>query len=149
MRPEDRRVGFDDLMDAGMDLPFDADLESLDQELADSGEHARRMLYGKTQPTRVFTNELRTRLVGAMSGPVAMAVATPIAVPILAPAGAGAADGGEVAMPLVSGETRPATAGGTVTHPAGIPMRVVLAMLTAVGLLIVAALGGSFELLLR
>ena len=36
MRPDDRQQGFDDLMDAGMDLPFDAALEVLDQELEES-----------------------------------------------------------------------------------------------------------------
>ena len=62
MPPEARGAGFDDLMDSGMDLPFDADLESLDLELAAAGAQARRMLYGRSQPTRVFSNQLRARL---------------------------------------------------------------------------------------
>ena len=62
MRPDDPRPGFDDLMDAGMDLPFDADLEVLDQELEEAGQQARRMLYGRSHPTRVFSNQLRTWL---------------------------------------------------------------------------------------
>ena len=62
MPPEARRAGLDDLMDSGMDLPFDADLESLDLELAAGGAQARRMLFGRSQPTRVFSNQLRGRL---------------------------------------------------------------------------------------
>jgi len=62
MPPEERRPGFDELMDSGMDLPFDADLESLDLELAAGGAQARRMLFGRSQPTRVFSNQLRGRL---------------------------------------------------------------------------------------
>ena len=62
MPPDVRRPGFDDLMDPGMDLPFDADLESLDAELAAAGAHARRTLFGRSQPTRVFSNQLRGRL---------------------------------------------------------------------------------------
>lgn len=146
MRRDDRLIGFDDLMDAGMDLPFDADLESLDAELSQSGEQARRMLYGKLQPTRVFTNELRTHLLGALMTPVAVAVATPVAVPIL-----GSAEGAPTRSPVaVSGETRSAaTQRSTVRRGPSIPLRPALALLAALGLLIVAALGGSFELLLR
>jgi hypothetical protein len=62
MPPEARRPGFDDLLDSGMDMPFDADLESLDLELAAAGAQARRMLFGRSQPTRVFSNQLRGRL---------------------------------------------------------------------------------------
>jgi len=62
MPPDERRPGFDDLMDSGMDLPFDADLESLDAELAAAGAQARRMLFGRSQPTRLFSNQLRGRL---------------------------------------------------------------------------------------
>ncbi len=62
MPPDERGAGFDDLMDSGMDLPFDADLESLDIELAAAGAQARRMLFGRSQPTRLFSNQLRSRL---------------------------------------------------------------------------------------
>jgi hypothetical protein len=62
MRRGDARPGFDDLMDAGMDLPFDADLEVLDQELEAAGQQARRMLFGRSHPTRVFSNQLRAWL---------------------------------------------------------------------------------------
>jgi hypothetical protein len=62
MRPDDPRQGFDDLMDAGMDLPFDADLEVLDQELQEAGQQARRMFYGGSHPTRVFSIQLRAWL---------------------------------------------------------------------------------------
>lgn len=71
MRPDDRGAGFDDLMDPGLDLPFDADLETLDAELGEAGDQARRMLYGRTQPTRVFSNQLRARLLGKIGAPAA------------------------------------------------------------------------------
>jgi hypothetical protein len=64
MRPDDPVPGFDDLMDAGMDLPFDAVLERLDADLEEAGEQARRMLYGRSHPTRVFAYQLRARLLG-------------------------------------------------------------------------------------
>jgi hypothetical protein len=69
MRPDDRQSAFDDLADPGMDLPFDADLESLHAELAAAGQHARRVLYGRTQPTRLFSNQLRAHLLGEMAAP--------------------------------------------------------------------------------
>ena len=65
MRPDDPRPDFDDLMDAGMDLPFAADLEVLHQELEEAGQQARRMLYGRSHPTRVFPNQLRAGLLDA------------------------------------------------------------------------------------
>jgi hypothetical protein len=71
MRPDDPQPGFDDLMDAGMDLPFDADLEVLDQELEEAGQQARRMLYGRSQPTRVFSNQLRAWLLNSPGVPPA------------------------------------------------------------------------------
>jgi hypothetical protein len=75
MRPDDPQPGFDDLMDAGMDLPFDAALEALDLELEEAGQQGRRMLYGRSQPTRVFSNQLRAWLVNP--APVAPAERTP------------------------------------------------------------------------
>lgn len=69
MRPDDSRPGFDDLMDAGMDLPFDADLEALDQELDEAGRQARRMLYGRSHPTRVFSIQLRAWLLDTTAVP--------------------------------------------------------------------------------
>ena len=74
MRPDDAQPGFDDLMDAGMDLPFDADLELLDRELEEAGQQARRMFYGRSQPTRVFSNQLRAWL---LTPPVPPAEGTP------------------------------------------------------------------------
>lgn len=70
MRPDDRP--FDDLLDGGMDLPFDADLDALNAELDEAGRHARRSLHGKSQPTRVFGSALRAQLVGAIAMPVAV-----------------------------------------------------------------------------
>jgi hypothetical protein len=71
MRPDDPRQGFDDLMDAGMDLPFDSDLEVLDQELEEAGQQARRMLYGRSHPTRVFSIQLRAWLLDTTAVPAA------------------------------------------------------------------------------
>ena len=71
MRPDDPRPGFDDLMDAGMDLPFDAGLEVLDRELEEAGQQARRMLYGRSHPTRVFSNQLRGWLLDTTAVPPA------------------------------------------------------------------------------
>ncbi|MGH2897745.1 MAG: hypothetical protein ACRDMZ_03660, partial [Solirubrobacteraceae bacterium] len=62
--------------------PLDADLLPLDEELAAAGAHARRMLHGRTQPTRVFSAELRDRLIGGIAAPIAMpagGVASPAA----------------------------------------------------------------------
>ena len=39
-----------------------ADLQPLDAELRQSGERARQMLSGRTQPTRYFVMDLRARL---------------------------------------------------------------------------------------
>ena len=50
-RVPDPRPGFDDLMRCRHRPALDADLEVLDQELAAAGQQARRMLYGRTQPT--------------------------------------------------------------------------------------------------
>ena len=68
MRPDDR-LPFDDLLDGGMDLPFDAELEALNAELDEAGRHARRSLHGQTQPTRVFGSTLRAKLIGAVAVP--------------------------------------------------------------------------------
>ncbi|HUG30718.1 MAG TPA: hypothetical protein VMQ65_09445 [Candidatus Limnocylindria bacterium] len=66
MRPEDRRadmlgsLGGDDQMP-----PLDMDLTGLDAELNEAGAQASRSLHGRTQPTRVFSSQLRSRMVGA------------------------------------------------------------------------------------
>lgn len=68
MRPDDRRANMawssDDGVE-GFDAPLDADLATLDAELAGAGAQARRALGGRTQPTRVFSRDLRVRLLGA------------------------------------------------------------------------------------
>lgn len=71
MRPDDHQPGSDERIDAGMDLPFDADLEVLDRDLAEAGQQARRMLYGRSQPTRVFSNQLRSWLLNPSAVPPA------------------------------------------------------------------------------
>jgi len=143
MPPDDRRPGFDDLMDSGMDLPFDADLEALDVELAAAGAQARRMLFGRSQPTRLFTNQLRGRLLetseprdtpSAQGGPAIQRGANreiQIRPSVLTSNDATAAAPGRSAV----AQADPAT------------LRAVLALLAIAGmgvLLAVGALGGSF-----
>ena len=48
-------------------VPIDVALQKLDAELAAAGAQARRMLNGKRQPTRYFTNELRQVLADALA----------------------------------------------------------------------------------
>jgi hypothetical protein len=81
MRPDDRGPGFDEPVDGGLDLPFDADLEALHAELDAAGTQARGALHGRTQPTRVFGNDLRARLVGSFAAPAAPALGPDVALP--------------------------------------------------------------------
>jgi hypothetical protein len=140
---------FDELMDPGLDLPFDADLESLHGELLEAGEQSRRMLYGRSQPTRLFTNQLRAHLLGTMATPAAAGAVAAGAGGATVPAAD--ADPGSTRswVPVPSGERRaPVPAEPAQRRPgAGIPLRAVLALLAVAGLLVVAALGGSFEAL--
>lgn len=144
MPPEARRPGFDDLLDSGMDLPFDADLESLDLELAGAGAHARRMLFGRSQPTRVFSNQLRGRLLETFE-PHDLASST----------GEPAIQRGatrEIQARPKAMTSNEATAAASPVHHAASPadpatLRTVLALLAIAGmgvLLAVGALGGSF-----
>ena len=48
-------------------VPIDVALQKLDAELEAAGVQARRMLNGKLQPTRYFTNELRQVLMEALT----------------------------------------------------------------------------------
>jgi len=135
MRPDDRRSAFDELMDPGMDLPFDAALESLDDELTAAGQHARRMLYGRTQPTRLFSNQLRAHLLG------------------VAPLGVGAPDAaGDAPAPGLqptrrTGPSSPSSAvsdrreSGRSRPSFAVPLRTLLAMLAVAGMTAVLALG--------
>ena len=75
MRPDDVGVGIQESTD-GDDFPIAADLRPLDAELEESGVRARRMLYGRTQPTNYFAMGLRARLLGAYSGEEPAASAT-------------------------------------------------------------------------
>ena len=142
MRPDDRRSAFDELMDPGMDLPFDAALESLDDELTAAGQHARRMLYGRTQPTRLFTNQLRAHLLDS-SGGAAAAPGAHAMVP-------GPADAPARQTRLASGPAPALAEHGDANDrrpmPA-LPMRTLLAMLAVAGMAAVLGLGalsGSF-----
>ena len=135
MRPDDRRSAFDELMDPGMDLPFDAALESLDDELAAAGQHARRMLYGRTQPTRLFSNQLRAHLLGTT--PVATAAAGPIDVapaPVDEPIRRAAPSSPSSAVSDRGGSQR-----GRPSF--AVPLRTLLAMLAVAGMTAVLALG--------
>jgi hypothetical protein len=67
MRPDDVRVDGGESADATA-IPIASSLRPLDAELAESGVRARRMLYGRTQPTNYFAIDLRARLLGAYSG---------------------------------------------------------------------------------
>ena len=48
--------------EGGAVVPLPIDLRALDAELEQSGMRARMMLHGRTQPTRYFAIDLRTRL---------------------------------------------------------------------------------------
>jgi outer membrane biosynthesis protein TonB len=83
MRPDDVLRGpGEGISDAA--LPIDADLQALDAELDEAGVQARRMLHGRSQPTRYFSVDLRARLASAYG---AAEAAAPLALDILAPAG--------------------------------------------------------------
>jgi hypothetical protein len=143
MRPDDRSA-FDDLMDSGMDLPFDAELETLDRELAAAGAQARLMLYGRSKPTRVFTNQLRARLLAGVAGQAIEVSAE------------GAAMMASLTQPEPASWPLPvrevprafrADETATTPEPSAAPARVVLALLAILamaGVLALSALGGSF-----
>ena len=148
MRPDDPRPAFDDLMDPGMDLPFDADLESLDEELSVAGDQARRMLYGRMHPTRVFSNQLRARLLGQVALPAASGTAA-----------------GDVALPLGpdrGSRLRPPATPGEAWAPTALAPRIarrtptilprarwsVLAAASLAGVLVAGALGANLDWLL-
>lgn len=143
MPPEVRRAGLGDLTDSGMDLPFDADLESLDLELAAGGAQARRMLFGQSQPTRVFSNQLRSRLLESFEPRDASSALGELAIQRRA--------NREIQIRpsvLVSSD---AVASAPRRHEPGqadpASLRAVLAFLAIVGmavLLVLGALGGSF-----
>jgi len=81
MRPDDllRGPGSDA---GGLGLPIDADLQALDAELDAAGAQARGMLYGRSQPTRYFSVDLRGRLLGSYA---AAPAAAPAALDVLVP----------------------------------------------------------------
>jgi hypothetical protein len=69
--------------EGGAVVPLPIDLRALDAELEQSGMRARMMLHGRTQPTRYFAIDLRTRLLsdyaaaGAAGGSGERTVAEP------------------------------------------------------------------------
>ena len=48
-----------------VDLPIAADVRAVDEELREAGDQAQRQLRGSTQATRLFTVNLRARLLDA------------------------------------------------------------------------------------
>jgi hypothetical protein len=69
MRPDDLLPGDTGVARRTFDLPIDVDLASVDRELALAGAHARRALFGRTQPTRVFSGDVRAWLLRRFGGP--------------------------------------------------------------------------------
>ena len=89
MRPDDR---FPTEPVDGIEIPLDTDLHALDAELDEAGVQARRRLHGSTQPTRLYTVDLRARLmgafaVGAAGAAVSSASAAAVASDVLLPRG--------------------------------------------------------------
>src|SRR5215831_17274347 len=80
MRPDDVLHGPSDEI-GNMALPIDTDLQALDAELDAAGIQARGMLHGRSQPTRYFSVDLRSRLTGAYAADAA----APIVLDALAP----------------------------------------------------------------
>jgi hypothetical protein len=72
MRPDDRLPNRDEASISGADLASDPYLERLVAELAAAGDQARRALNGRTQPTRVYSVNLRAWLLGRL-GPAGSA----------------------------------------------------------------------------
>lgn len=66
MRPDDRLPNRDEASLSGSDLVSDPYLERLVAELAAAGTQARRALHGRTQPTRVYSVNLRAWLLGRL-----------------------------------------------------------------------------------
>ncbi len=66
MRPDDRLPSRDEASISGPDLASDPYLERLVAELAAAGTQARRALDGRTQPTRVFSVNVRAWLLARL-----------------------------------------------------------------------------------
>ena len=66
MRPDDRLPNRDEASLPGADVTSDPYLERLVAELAAAGTQARRALNGRTQPTRVYSVNLRAWLLGRL-----------------------------------------------------------------------------------
>jgi len=68
MRAERRRltlVWAAEPVEPAGDEPVDAALASVERQLRDAGRLAERALSGRTQPTRWYSQELRSRLLAA------------------------------------------------------------------------------------
>jgi hypothetical protein len=144
MRLDDPASAFDDLMEPGMDLPFDAELGSLHEELASAGQHARRTLFGRTQPTRLFSNQLRAHLLGAASAPGATRSE---AVPATRMELRAADTGRPLGRPEIPEAQIPVARTAQVSRLFTVPPRTLLALLTIAGMagvLAVGALSGTF-----
>ncbi len=136
MSPERPRPAADDREEPSLDLPFDADLETLDEELSAAGDQARRMLYGRSQPTRLFSNELRARLLGLAELPAgAQGHTVPLQV--------AAEFEPQIRPPLVVPDEPSRSRSEAVARPLAseVSLRVILAMLTIASMVVLLAAG--------
>lgn len=73
MRPEARHLelvrSLDESAPKVAEVRVEAALATLDGELTAAGKHAERVLRGRTQPTRWYSLDLRSRLLAAASAP--------------------------------------------------------------------------------
>jgi hypothetical protein len=135
MPPDRPRGALQHSDEPSLDLPFDADLESLDEELSAAGDQARRMLYGRSQPTRLFSNALRARLLGAAEAPAA-APRPGVALPVAAEFEVG------VRPPtVVQGEPSRSRAVPADPGASEVSLRLILAMLTIASMVVLLAVG--------
>jgi hypothetical protein len=135
MPPDQRRPALDDPAEPSVDVPFDADLEALDEELATAGEQARRMLYGRSQPTRLFSNALRARLLGG----VQMTAVPQVQVAAFGVAAVLDADRPPLLVPAEAPRARSVPAPDP--HPREGSLRVILAMLAIASMVVLLAAG--------
>jgi hypothetical protein len=146
MRPDDVMAPGESISDAA--LPIDTDLQALDAELDEAGVQARRMLHGRSQPTRYFAVDLRARLASAYGTAEA---AAPLALDVLAPAGQ--SRGSRLRPEIVGGETwAPTPLAPRIVRrtPTILPRArwAVLAAATLTGVLVAGTVGANLSWLL-
>jgi hypothetical protein len=148
MRPDDEEV-MAHTRDQARTMPLDADLQGLHAELEAAGAQARRALHGRTQPTRVFSNDLRARLLAAAMPAPTLAIDGPA---IFGAAPASEPDRGlEAPSPAAGGTGR----GSTREASGGMPPRTrrslfAVGLITLVlGAVAAASISGMTTLFLR